>query len=171
MQVIQENVYYRHGITVVPGAIVLDIGANIGLFVLRTARQLEMQQELQQQQPEHPSEQHGEEPPIPRPHPVTIFCFEPAPKTFRALIRNLQLHLPGALRSVTRPRLATRTEKELTQKCSTAFDRSNAVSSVDTLVHAPSTAVNPLSPLPARRTVFLRSTCHLRVHVHAIQVG
>jgi FkbM family methyltransferase len=36
-EIFAENAYLRHGITVPPGAVVVDVGANIGMFTLRAA--------------------------------------------------------------------------------------------------------------------------------------
>ncbi|MER5214834.1 FkbM family methyltransferase [Streptomyces sp. NPDC002838] len=37
-EIFTENAYFRHGITLPAGAVVVDVGANIGMFTLRAAR-------------------------------------------------------------------------------------------------------------------------------------
>ena len=56
--------YFDVGASLSRGAIVLDVGANIGAFAIAAARRCE-----------------GE---------VRLFCFEPVPPLFRALERNLK---------------------------------------------------------------------------------
>jgi len=65
--------YLRHGITVGPGAVVLDVGANIGLFALRIA------------------ERCGGD--------ATVLAFEPIPPIYAVLERNAAA-LPDAIRPI-----------------------------------------------------------------------
>lgn len=55
--------YFQHGISVSPGDVVFDVGANIGAFALHASRRAEGLLE--------------------------IFCFEPIPPVYHALSRNL----------------------------------------------------------------------------------
>jgi nonribosomal peptide synthetase DhbF len=64
-EIFDEQVYARHGIEIRDGDIVLDIGANIGLFALFVSRS-------------------GAR--------ANLFCFEPAPATFAVLERNVARH-------------------------------------------------------------------------------
>jgi nonribosomal peptide synthetase DhbF len=64
-EIFDEKVYARHGIEIRDGDIVLDIGANIGLFALFVSRS-------------------GAR--------ANLFCFEPAPATFAVLERNVARH-------------------------------------------------------------------------------
>ena len=57
-----ERSYFRHGITLPPDAMVMDVGANIGMFGLYLARH-------------HPG--------------ATVHMFEPVPATFALLARNM----------------------------------------------------------------------------------
>src|SRR5438067_3189951 len=60
--------YFRHGVTVRDGDIVFDVGANIGLFGLWVR-------------------QFGKR--------ITVYSFEPIPRTFRALAANAERHGAG----------------------------------------------------------------------------
>ena len=60
-----QQVYYRNGITLNDGAVIFDVGANIGLFSLFASRQCKG---------------------------ATIYAFEPAPPVFQALQSNMQAH-------------------------------------------------------------------------------
>lgn len=62
--------YFQSGFSLVPGATVLDVGANIGLFSLEVLRRLDGK--------------------------ARIFAFEPAPTPFGFLERNLRELFPGA---------------------------------------------------------------------------
>ena len=61
---VQEN-YFRHGITIAPGACIFDVGANVGLFSLFIAQHV---------------------------LDVKVFAFEPLPATFEVLRANVVLH-------------------------------------------------------------------------------
>ncbi len=68
-EIVAERTYERHGITVGPGAVVFDVGANIGLFSIHLART-------------SPG--------------VNLYAFEPIPPIFEMLTRNLARHAPEA---------------------------------------------------------------------------
>ena len=68
-EIFVEKTYLKQGIVLPEDAVVVDIGANIGMFSLFVASQ------------------------CPR---ARIFSFEPSPITFDALQRNLSLYVPGA---------------------------------------------------------------------------
>jgi FkbM family methyltransferase len=68
-EIVTEDTYLSHGIALDRGAVVFDIGANVGLFAIHLARTI----------PE-----------------VTVHAFEPVPQVFEALQRNLAEHAPGA---------------------------------------------------------------------------
>jgi amino acid adenylation domain-containing protein/FkbM family methyltransferase len=61
--------YLRHGVTVAPGDVVFDVGANIGLFSLFVAARCPQ---------------------------ASIYAFEPIPATFDLLRRNLAVYAPNA---------------------------------------------------------------------------
>jgi len=64
-ELFEERVYFRHGTQISPGAIIFDVGANIGLFGLSVAR--------------------GQ-------RDVQIYAFEPIPPIFHALAMNMQAY-------------------------------------------------------------------------------
>ncbi|MBV9110029.1 MAG: amino acid adenylation domain-containing protein, partial [Gemmatimonadetes bacterium] len=64
-EIFRHGAYLRHGISLSPGACVFDVGANIGLFTLRVAR-------------ECPG--------------ARVYAFEPIPRVCRALRLNARLH-------------------------------------------------------------------------------
>ncbi|HWI19172.1 MAG TPA: FkbM family methyltransferase [Vicinamibacterales bacterium] len=66
-EIVAEQTYERHGVTLAPGAVIFDVGANIGLFAIHMARS------------------------VPG---ARIRSFEPAPQTFAMLQRNLSAHAP-----------------------------------------------------------------------------
>src|SRR5476649_2409735 len=68
-EIVTEATYQSHGIVLGDGAIVFDVGANVGLFAVHLART------------------------IPG---VLIHAFEPVPRVFEALQRNLSEHAPTA---------------------------------------------------------------------------
>jgi FkbM family methyltransferase len=59
----QVESYFKHGITVKPGDVIVDIGANIGLFSLAVFERCQRQ--------------------------AQVFAFEPLPQTYKALCRNV----------------------------------------------------------------------------------
>lgn len=63
--IFQNGSYFKHGITVEDGAVVFDVGANIGLFALAVHR---------------------------RARGVRVCCFEPMPPLFEILAENVKLH-------------------------------------------------------------------------------
>ncbi|MDG6109119.1 FkbM family methyltransferase [Dactylosporangium aurantiacum] len=69
-EIFARNCYLQHGITLPPGAVVLDIGANIGMFSMFVARQC----------PD-----------------ATIHAVEPAPALIGVLRTNLARHAPGGV--------------------------------------------------------------------------
>ena len=75
--------YFEAGAVVRPGDVVLDVGANVGVFAMRVAERTE-----------------GD---------VTIHCFEPARATFAILERNLRAH-EALGRARAWPLALTRTE-------------------------------------------------------------
>ncbi len=68
-EIVTERTYERHGITVRPGDVVFDVGANVGLFAIHLARTV---------------------------RGVQVHAFEPIPPLFEALTRNLSEHAPEA---------------------------------------------------------------------------
>jgi 31-O-methyltransferase len=68
-EVVTESTYQSHGITIPEGAIVFDVGANIGLFTVHLANTI---------------------------RDLEIHAFEPVPELFDALQRNLAEHAPAA---------------------------------------------------------------------------
>jgi FkbM family methyltransferase len=64
-EVFEEDVYFQHGIQIDDGDTVVDVGANIGMFVLRVLRM---------------------------PIAVRVVAVEPMPPTFAALEKNVQAH-------------------------------------------------------------------------------
>lgn len=68
-EIVTERTYQSHGITIPDGAVIFDVGANVGLFALHLART------------------------IPG---ARIHAFEPIPELFEALTRNLAEHAPQA---------------------------------------------------------------------------
>jgi FkbM family methyltransferase len=69
-EIVAERTYEGHGITLDEGAVVFDVGANIGLYAAHLART------------------------IPG---VRVHTFEPIPALFEALTRNLAEHAPAAV--------------------------------------------------------------------------
>ena len=63
----ERRVYLRRGVSLEEGAVVIDIGAHVGLFALFVASQLEQ---------------------------VQLVCVEPSTESCEALKSNLQLHCP-----------------------------------------------------------------------------
>jgi len=68
-EIVTESTYQSHGIVVPEGAIVFDVGANVGLLGVHLARTVTG---------------------------VELHAFEPVPALFDALRRNLAEHAPGA---------------------------------------------------------------------------
>jgi len=68
-EIVRDRPYGKHGIALQPGAVVFDVGANIGMYAIHLAAT------------------------VPRVH---VRCFEPIPFLFEALQRNLAAHAPGA---------------------------------------------------------------------------
>jgi 2-polyprenyl-3-methyl-5-hydroxy-6-metoxy-1,4-benzoquinol methylase len=62
-EVLVDNLYFQEGVSVSPGDIVLDVGANIGVFALCAAKQ-----------------------------GAQVYAYEPIPGTFELLQQNIQLH-------------------------------------------------------------------------------
>jgi len=69
-EIVGRGVYWRHGIAVRDGDVVVDAGANIGLFAMEVAR---------------------------RAAGARILAFEPMPRVFAALATNRTAHFPDAL--------------------------------------------------------------------------
>jgi FkbM family methyltransferase len=62
--------YFRHGIAVHPGDVIVDVGANIGMFALEVLLRTQGQ--------------------------ASVVCCEPAPRLFRQLVDNLKWNFPSA---------------------------------------------------------------------------
>ncbi|AJQ95098.1 SDR family NAD(P)-dependent oxidoreductase [Gynuella sunshinyii] len=69
-EIFVEKTYLKKGITVERGEVVIDIGANIGMFSLFIASEFKE---------------------------VQIFAFEPSPATYDVLNKNLALYIPNAV--------------------------------------------------------------------------
>ena len=69
-EIVTERTYERHGVTIPPGGVVFDVGANVGLFTVHLARAVA---------------------------DVRIHAFEPIPALFEALQRNIAEHAPAAV--------------------------------------------------------------------------
>jgi 31-O-methyltransferase len=69
-EIVTEQTYERHGISIQPGNTVFDVGANIGVFSLHLSRTYEG---------------------------LTVHAFEPIPDIFEALQKNLQEHAPSVV--------------------------------------------------------------------------
>lgn len=67
-EIFEQGCYERHGIELPRAAVVIDVGANVGLFSLRVLK---------------------------RAPDATVYCVEPAPPTFACLVKNLA-SFPGA---------------------------------------------------------------------------
>lgn len=78
--------YFQHGITLNEGAVVFDVGANIGLFTLRVAQKL-----------------NGN---------VQLFSFEPIPQVYKVMQQNTAQFGPGTVK--TFPFALSRTQGNLT---------------------------------------------------------
>ena len=65
-EIFQRNIYLRRGIELQEGAVIMDVGANVGLFTLHIARQLEN---------------------------CTVIPIEPALETFDVMQQNLRMHI------------------------------------------------------------------------------
>ncbi len=63
-EVVEEGTYLRHGVTLEEGAVVFDVGANIGFFTLLSGQT----------------------------SGVRVYSFEPIPPVFEALRRNVEIH-------------------------------------------------------------------------------
>lgn len=64
-EIFADRTYFRHGVTLAPGACVVDVGANIGMFAMYVHRHF-------------PG--------------ARIVAFEPVPEVFEVLSANVQLH-------------------------------------------------------------------------------
>ena len=62
-EIFVDKLYLQEGISILPGDIVLDVGANIGVFTLFAAKQ-----------------------------GAQVFAYEPVPPTFEVLQHNIHLH-------------------------------------------------------------------------------
>lgn len=85
-EIFADRCYLRHGIVLPPEAVIIDIGANIGLFALFARAE--------------------------RPD-ATVYSFEPSPIAFRALEANCQAYGPG-LHAINAGVARDRGEAELT---------------------------------------------------------
>jgi FkbM family methyltransferase len=66
-EIIGQDAYFRHGLTLPPGGCVFDVGANIGLFTLAITR---------------------------REPTLEVHAFEPVPAIYRLLALNAERHFP-----------------------------------------------------------------------------
>lgn len=69
-EIVAERTYERHGVSLHAGAVIFDVGANIGLFAIHMAHAIDG---------------------------ARIRSFEPVPQTFGMLQRNLATHAPGVV--------------------------------------------------------------------------
>jgi FkbM family methyltransferase len=83
-EIFVEKLYLQEGISILPGDIVFDVGANIGVFTLCAA-------------------QHG----------ARVYAFEPVPSTFEVLQRNIHLHGFDSVAKARNIGLSDRAEEKL----------------------------------------------------------
>jgi 2-polyprenyl-3-methyl-5-hydroxy-6-metoxy-1,4-benzoquinol methylase len=62
-EILVDKLYFQEGVSISPGDIVLDVGANIGVFALGAAKQ-----------------------------GAHVYAYEPVPATFELLQQNIHLH-------------------------------------------------------------------------------
>ena len=79
-----DKLYFREGVSILPGDIVFDVGANIGAFTLCAA-------------------QHGAE----------VYAYEPIPATFGLLQQNIHLHGYDKIAQASNIGLSDRAEEKI----------------------------------------------------------
>src|SRR5215831_15660295 len=83
-EIFVDKLYFQEGVSVLPGDIVLDVGANIGVFTLLAAQQ-----------------------------GAQVYAYEPISLTFAALQQNVRLHGLDAVVHTRNIGLSDRTEEKL----------------------------------------------------------
>ena len=83
-EIVVDKLYFQEGVSVSPGDIVLDVGANIGVFTLCAAKQ-----------------------------GAHIYAFEPIPPTFEVLQHNIHLHGFDNIAQARNIGLSNRAEEKL----------------------------------------------------------
>jgi FkbM family methyltransferase len=83
-EIFVDKLYFREGVSILPGDIVFDVGANIGAFMLCAA-------------------QHGAE----------VYAYEPIPATFGLLQQNIHLHGYDKIAQASNIGLSDRAEEKI----------------------------------------------------------
>src|SRR5262245_19510293 len=83
-EICEDQLYFQSGISVSPGDVILDVGANIGVFSLCAATQ-----------------------------GARVYAFEPIPSTFAVLELNVRLHGLESVVKARNTGLSDRTEKKM----------------------------------------------------------
>src|SRR6516162_290896 len=83
-EVFVDKLYFQEGVSILPGDIVLDVGANIGVFTLLAAKQ-------------------GAE----------VYAYEPVPPTFEVLHHNIRLHRLDSVAHARNIGISNRVEEKL----------------------------------------------------------
>jgi 31-O-methyltransferase len=83
-EICEDQLYFQSGISVSPGDVILDVGANIGVFSLYAAKQ-----------------------------GARVYAFEPMPSTFAVLELNVRLHGLETVVKARNIGLSDRTEKKM----------------------------------------------------------
>jgi FkbM family methyltransferase len=83
-EICEDQLYFQSGISVSPGDVILDVGANIGVFSLCAAKQ-----------------------------GARVYAFEPIPSTFAVLELNVRLHGLESVVTARNIGLSDRTEKKM----------------------------------------------------------
>ena len=83
-EIFVEKLYFQGGVSISPGDIVLDVGANIGIFTLFAAKQ-----------------------------GAQVYAFEPVPPTFEVLQHNIRLHRLDSVAHTRNIGISDRLEEKL----------------------------------------------------------
>jgi len=83
-EIFVEKLYFQGGVSISPGDIVLDVGANIGIFTLFAAKQ-----------------------------GAQVYAFEPVPPTFEVLQQNIRLHRLDSVAHTRNIGISDRLEEKL----------------------------------------------------------
>jgi FkbM family methyltransferase len=83
-EIFVDKLYFQEGVSILPGDIVLDVGANIGVFTLFAAQQ-----------------------------GAKVYAFEPVPPTFEVLQHNIHLHRLDSVAHTRNIGISDRPEEKL----------------------------------------------------------